>query len=196
MKPTSVASFIDTNVLVYAEAGDDPIRQARALQLLRELKRSGEGVISTQLELAASRAGRGLCQQRCERELRARLRRCLDEGDDPGPLRPVLIRRKPHGKPKGTRDAPRGRVPAEPRGSARSTNPKKGLDAGLLQRIDLAALAVVGQAFDCRLSLEGCDGEARHQRAALTRASVVQRACSTLVFPAAALPSRLLSVHQ
>ncbi len=49
MKPTSVASFIDTNVLVYAEANDDPVRQARALQLLRELKRSGEGVISTQV---------------------------------------------------------------------------------------------------------------------------------------------------
>ena len=49
MKPTSVASFIDTNVLVYAEAGDDPIRQAQALRLLRELKRSGEGVISTQV---------------------------------------------------------------------------------------------------------------------------------------------------
>lgn len=44
-----MASFIDSNVLVYAEAGDDPNRQARALALLRELKRSGEGVISTQV---------------------------------------------------------------------------------------------------------------------------------------------------
>jgi predicted nucleic acid-binding protein len=44
-----VASFIDTNVLVYAESSDDPIRQACALKLLRELKRSGEGVLSTQV---------------------------------------------------------------------------------------------------------------------------------------------------
>jgi predicted nucleic acid-binding protein len=49
MKPTSVASFIDSNVLIYAEASDDPIRQAQSLQLLRELKRTGEGVISTQV---------------------------------------------------------------------------------------------------------------------------------------------------
>lgn len=48
-KPTSVASFIDSNILVYAEASDDRARQAQALQLLRELKRSGEGVISTQV---------------------------------------------------------------------------------------------------------------------------------------------------
>lgn len=44
-----MASFIDTNVLVYAEASDEPSRQARALRLLRELKRTGEGVISTQV---------------------------------------------------------------------------------------------------------------------------------------------------
>src|SRR5690606_14228483 len=39
----------DTNVLVYAEANDEPAKQQRALALLRELKLSGEGVLSTQV---------------------------------------------------------------------------------------------------------------------------------------------------
>jgi predicted nucleic acid-binding protein len=36
-KLPSVASFIDTNVLVYAEAGDDLIRQTKALRFGVEL---------------------------------------------------------------------------------------------------------------------------------------------------------------
>ena len=48
-KPTSEASFIDTNVLVYAEAVDDPAKQATALALLRRLKPVGQGVISTKV---------------------------------------------------------------------------------------------------------------------------------------------------
>ena len=49
MKLTSVASFIDSNILVYAEASDEPAKQRRALQLLHKLKVSGQGVISTQV---------------------------------------------------------------------------------------------------------------------------------------------------
>ncbi|MGA9335776.1 MAG: PIN domain-containing protein [Rudaea sp.] len=42
-------SFIDSNVVVYAEASDEPRKQHVALRLLRELKLSGEGVVSTQV---------------------------------------------------------------------------------------------------------------------------------------------------
>lgn len=42
-------SFIDTNVLVYADAGDAPDKQARAVALIRELRLAGEGVLSTQV---------------------------------------------------------------------------------------------------------------------------------------------------
>jgi len=44
-----VRSFIDTNVLVYADSGDEPARQARALALLAEHRRQGTGVLSTQV---------------------------------------------------------------------------------------------------------------------------------------------------
>jgi predicted nucleic acid-binding protein len=50
MRPTGVArSFIDTNVLVYADTGDDPVRQRRALDVLLEQREAGTGVISTQV---------------------------------------------------------------------------------------------------------------------------------------------------
>ncbi|MGD9648718.1 MAG: PIN domain-containing protein, partial [Pirellulales bacterium] len=42
-------SFLDTNVLVYADAGDEPGRQAVAIALIAQLRRSGEGVLSTQV---------------------------------------------------------------------------------------------------------------------------------------------------
>jgi len=42
-------SFIDTNVLVYADTGDDPVRQRRALDVLLEQREAGTGVISTQV---------------------------------------------------------------------------------------------------------------------------------------------------
>lgn len=42
-------SLLDTNVLVYADAGDDPLRQARALALIREQRLAGEAVLSTQV---------------------------------------------------------------------------------------------------------------------------------------------------
>jgi predicted nucleic acid-binding protein len=42
-------SFIDTNVLVYAEASDVPVKQRAALALLRSLFESGTGVLSTQV---------------------------------------------------------------------------------------------------------------------------------------------------
>lgn len=44
-----MASFIDSNILVYAEASDEPAKQSAALALLRRLKLSYSGVISTQV---------------------------------------------------------------------------------------------------------------------------------------------------
>ncbi len=42
-------SFIDTNVLVYAEASDVPLKQRAALALLKSLYVEGLGVLSTQI---------------------------------------------------------------------------------------------------------------------------------------------------
>lgn len=42
-------SFIDTNVLVYADSADEPQRQARAVALIAEQRRQGRGVLSTQV---------------------------------------------------------------------------------------------------------------------------------------------------
>lgn len=42
-------SFIDTNVLVYAEASDAPAKQRAALALLKQLFESTDGVLSTQV---------------------------------------------------------------------------------------------------------------------------------------------------
>lgn len=42
-------SFIDTNVLVYAEASDAPLKQRAALALLKSLYEQGLGVLSTQV---------------------------------------------------------------------------------------------------------------------------------------------------
>ena len=44
-----MASFIDSNILVYAEASDELTKRYMALTLLRHLKLSGKGVISTQV---------------------------------------------------------------------------------------------------------------------------------------------------
>lgn len=41
-------SFIDTNILVYAEASDAPVEQQAALALLKELFETATGVLSTQ----------------------------------------------------------------------------------------------------------------------------------------------------
>ncbi len=42
-------SFIDTNILVYAQSPDEPTKQRQALDLLRELHKTATGVISTQV---------------------------------------------------------------------------------------------------------------------------------------------------
>ncbi len=42
-------SFIDTNVLVYAEASDEPAKQRLALDLLKQLFETTSGVLSTQV---------------------------------------------------------------------------------------------------------------------------------------------------
>lgn len=44
-----MASFIDTNILVYAEANDEPAKQTAALALLRRLKLTDSGIRSTQV---------------------------------------------------------------------------------------------------------------------------------------------------
>lgn len=44
-----MASFIDSNVLIYAESCDEPKKQSAALALLRNLKLSAGGVLSTQV---------------------------------------------------------------------------------------------------------------------------------------------------
>ena len=45
----AVRSFIDTNILVYAEASDEPDKQRAALALLKHLFESATGVLSTQV---------------------------------------------------------------------------------------------------------------------------------------------------
>ena len=47
--PAPGRCFIDTNVLVYAEAADAPDKQARALALLRALHAEGRGILSIQV---------------------------------------------------------------------------------------------------------------------------------------------------
>ncbi|WP_339056759.1 hypothetical protein [Candidatus Regiella endosymbiont of Tuberolachnus salignus] len=42
-------SFIDTNILVYAEASDIPVKQKAALSLLKQLYEDASGVLSTQI---------------------------------------------------------------------------------------------------------------------------------------------------
>ena len=44
-----VRSFLDTNILVYADAGDEPTKQECALSLISETRLTGTGVISTQV---------------------------------------------------------------------------------------------------------------------------------------------------
>lgn len=44
-----VRSFLDTNVLVYADAADAPDKRARAAALIAQHLRDGSGVISTQV---------------------------------------------------------------------------------------------------------------------------------------------------
>ena len=41
--------FIDTNVLVYADSGDEPMKQRIALTLLNQLRLNQKGVLSTQV---------------------------------------------------------------------------------------------------------------------------------------------------
>ncbi len=42
-------SFFDTNVLVYAEDADEPIKRPLAIELITQAMRDGTGVISTQV---------------------------------------------------------------------------------------------------------------------------------------------------
>lgn len=41
--------FIDTNLLVYADSGDEPVKQLAALSLLKQIRQTNRGVLSTQV---------------------------------------------------------------------------------------------------------------------------------------------------
>jgi predicted nucleic acid-binding protein len=45
----SVRSFIDTNLLIYADASDEPDKQSQAIAVIREHRLARTGVISTQV---------------------------------------------------------------------------------------------------------------------------------------------------
>ena len=42
-------SLLDTNVLIYADAADEPAKQRQAVRLISELRRTGDAVLSTQV---------------------------------------------------------------------------------------------------------------------------------------------------
>ena len=42
-------SLLDTNILVYADAADDPGKQRRAIELIKALRTAGSAVLSTQV---------------------------------------------------------------------------------------------------------------------------------------------------
>jgi predicted nucleic acid-binding protein len=44
-----VRSLLDTNLLVYADAADEPVRQRRALDVITRLRAAGDAVLSTQV---------------------------------------------------------------------------------------------------------------------------------------------------
>jgi predicted nucleic acid-binding protein len=44
-----VRSLLDTNVLIYADAADEPAKQRQAVGLVSELRRTGDAVLSTQV---------------------------------------------------------------------------------------------------------------------------------------------------
>jgi predicted nucleic acid-binding protein len=44
-----VRSLLDTNVLIYADTPEEPVKQRRALDVIRRLRASGEAVLSTQV---------------------------------------------------------------------------------------------------------------------------------------------------
>jgi predicted nucleic acid-binding protein len=41
--------LLDTNVLIYADAADEPAKQRQAVSLISELRRTGDAVLSTQV---------------------------------------------------------------------------------------------------------------------------------------------------
>ncbi len=45
----AIRSFIDTNILIYAEANDDAAKQQTALALIKQLNTASVGVLSTQV---------------------------------------------------------------------------------------------------------------------------------------------------
>ncbi len=47
--PARSRCFIDTNILAYADSPDEPAKQKKAINLIRQLRDAGAGVISTQV---------------------------------------------------------------------------------------------------------------------------------------------------
>ena len=45
----AIRSFIDTNILIYAEASDEAVKQRQAINLLKTLYETASGVLSTQV---------------------------------------------------------------------------------------------------------------------------------------------------
>lgn len=42
-------SLLDTNILVYADASDEPVEQRRAIEVIKQHRASGEAVLCTQV---------------------------------------------------------------------------------------------------------------------------------------------------
>lgn len=46
---TAVRSLLDTNILVYADAGDEPEKQRCAIRVIKDLRASGDAILCTQV---------------------------------------------------------------------------------------------------------------------------------------------------
>lgn len=83
-------SFIDTNVIIYANDGRDKVRQKRALDIIAQHMRLGTGVISTQVLQEYAHVALNKLHQRQDVILRQLV---LLENLEVIPQSPVLIRR-------------------------------------------------------------------------------------------------------
>jgi len=84
-------TFIDTNVIIYANDTSDEEKQERALAVVAELMRLGTGVISTQVLQEYAHVALNKLHQRQDVILRQLV--LLEEGLEVIPQTPLLIRR-------------------------------------------------------------------------------------------------------
>jgi predicted nucleic acid-binding protein len=82
--------FLDSNIIVYANDGRDPVKQRRALDLIGEALRAGTGVISTQVLQEYANVAMGKLGQRQDVVLRQLL---LLENLQVVSQTPALVRR-------------------------------------------------------------------------------------------------------